>query len=171
MNVKRKNGSSGRGLVMSAIIGGTIAAATSTVALAAAARAEGRTAFQPLNATSHWLNGDNAGEMRQADLGHTAVGFATHYAATMFWAALFELRPRDEAQTPFQLGRDAVAMSTIAAAVDYLATPKRFTPGWELVLTKRSMAWTYLAMAAGLAVASRITQSPVDPSKSARQST
>ena len=40
-------------------------------------------------------------------------------------------------------------MAAVAAAVDYGATPKRFTPGWELVLSKRSMASVYAAMAAG----------------------
>ena len=46
----------------------------------------------------------------------------------------------------------ALAMSAIAAAVDYGATPKRFTPGWEFVLSKRTMTVAYLAMATGLAV-------------------
>ena len=32
---------------------------------------------------------------------------------------------------------------------DYTVTPRRFTPGWELVLSKRSMALVYGAMAAG----------------------
>jgi hypothetical protein len=41
--------------------------------------------------------------------------------------------------------------SAIAAVVDYGLTPHRFTPGWELVLSKRSMAAAYLAMAAGFA--------------------
>ena len=70
----------------------------------------------------------------------------------MFWSVLFERwneAGRPDAALPI-LGR-ALAMSAIAAAVDYKATPKRFTPGWELVLTKRSMAGVYLAMALGLA--------------------
>jgi hypothetical protein len=49
-------------------------------------------------------------------------------------------------------------MSAIAAAVDYIATPKRFTPGWEFVLSKRSMAATYAAMALGMAAGALITQ-------------
>jgi branched-chain amino acid transport system permease protein len=35
------------------------------------------------------------------------------------------------------------------AAVDYTITPHRFTPGWELVLSKRGMALAYAAMALG----------------------
>ena len=39
----------------------------------------------------------------------------------------------------------------ISAVVDYQATPKRFTPGWEFVLTPGAMAAAYFALAAGLA--------------------
>jgi hypothetical protein len=73
-----------------AIISGSIANATLTVALALLARAEGKSALQPVNSTSHWMNGDQAALFRQADLAHTAVGYATHQAATVFWAVLFE---------------------------------------------------------------------------------
>ena len=43
-----------------ALVTGTVASVTSTVALALAARAEGKGALQPVNATSHWLNGGKA---------------------------------------------------------------------------------------------------------------
>lgn len=139
-----------------AAIGGSVAAALSTLALISAAKAEGKAALQPLNATSHWLNGDAAANVETVDARHTAVGYATHHAATIFWAALFELRPGRTRETPFRLARNAVAMAAIAAGVDYLATPERFTPGWELVLTKRSMAWSYLALAAGFGMGALI---------------
>jgi hypothetical protein len=42
-------------------------------------------------------------------------------------------------------------MSAIAAVVDYGITPKRLSPGWEEVLSKRSIGLTYAAMALGLA--------------------
>ena len=79
----------------------------------------------------------------------------------MFWAVLFEhwvgVR-RPAAALP--LVRDALAMSAIAAAVDYGVTPKRFTPGWEFVLSKRSMAAAYAAMALGLAAGAWINRRP-----------
>ena len=129
------------------------ATATSIGALAAVAVGEGRGALQPLNATSHWLHGRRAADVRDPDLRHTGVGVATHAAATIFWAILFEawIGPR-RPLPPLTLGRDAAAMAAVAAAVDYLATPKRFTPGWEFVLSKKAMALTYAAMAAGLFV-------------------
>ena len=83
---------------------------------------------------------------------HTAVGYATHHAATLFWAVLFErcLQAR-RTRTIGPVLREALIVSAVAAAVDYGATPRRFTPGWEFVLSKRAMAVVYGAMALGLA--------------------
>ena len=135
-----------------ALTSGTVASATSAVALALLARAEGQGLLQPVNSTSHWLNGEQAASFRGADLAHTAVGYATHHAATVFWAVLFERWVGARRPTgALTLMPDALVLSAIAAAVDYGATPKRFTPGWEFVLSKRSMAVAYLAMAFGLA--------------------
>lgn len=95
--------------------------------------------------------------MRRATLAHTAVGYATHHAAAVFWAVLFERwagARRPAAVLP--LVRDALTMSAVAAAVDYGATPKRFTPRWEFVLSKRSMAVAYTAMTLGPAAAALI---------------
>lgn len=142
-----------------ALVSGTVGSAASSVALTLLARAEGHGALQPVNATSHWLHGSRAASVRRLDLEHTVVGYATHQAATVFWAVLFERwiaarRPL----APLPMLRDALAVSLLAAAVDYGATPKRFTPGWELVLSKRAMAGAYVAMAAGLAAGALATQ-------------
>jgi hypothetical protein len=138
-------------IVQRSLVSGTCASITSSIALALAARAEGQGALQPVNATSHWLNGQAAASVRHADLRHTAIGYATHHAATIFWAVLFErfVQPR-RPLTAGPMLREALIVSAIAAAVDYGATPKRFTPGWEFVLSKRSMAAVYAAMAVGL---------------------
>ena len=135
-----------------AILSGTTASITSALALATVARAEGRGALQPINATSHWLNGPQAAARRSADVRHTVIGYATHHAATIFWAVFFEWWIARRRPAGVALARDAVILSAIAAAVDYGPTPKRFTPGWELVLTKRGMAVVYAAMAAGLVI-------------------
>lgn len=133
------------------IVSGTLASLASTLALAALARAEGKSALRPANATSHWLNGPAAGRVEAATARHTGVGLATHEAACLFWALPFALwtagRGSGGAATVL---RDALVLSAIAATVDYTITPKRFTPGWEDVLSKRSMAAAYGAMAVGL---------------------
>lgn len=139
-----------------AAVSGTCASVASTVALALLARAAGKGALQPVNSTSHWLNGERAAFFTKADLSHTAVGYATHHAATLFWAVLFERWIGRRRPAALPVLQDALLMTAIAAAVDYTATPKRFTPGWEFVLSKRSMAAAYGAMAAGLAAGALI---------------
>ena len=140
-----------RRIGLSALVTGTAASIVSTAALALLARGEGKSAFQPTNATSHWLHGDRAASHREPDAAHTLVGYATHHVSALFWAVPFEIwlaaRPP---RTTTRLLRDACIMSAIAAGIDYGATPKRLTPGWELVLSRRSMGATYGAMALGL---------------------
>ena len=139
-------------ILRNALASGAAATATSTTALAAMAVLEGKGPAQPLNATSHMLYGDEAATFRDADVDHTIIGLGTHAAATIFWAAAFEaslaLRPTRD---PIAIAGRAASIGLLAAMVDYTITPKRFTPGWELVLSKRSMAVVYGAMAAGFA--------------------
>ncbi len=140
-------------------LSGSIASLSSTITLMLVARVEGKAAVQPLNATSHWLNGDDAAECKEFILGHTGVGYATNHAACIFWALFFEAwRSGRPPAAPAVILREAMAMSAIAAAVDYGATPKRFTPGWELVLSKSGMAVVYGGLALGLAAGSLMTQ-------------
>ena len=145
-------------VLRAATISGTAASLSSTVALALLARAGGRSPWQPLNATSHWLHGDRAARVGRADIAHTAVGYATHHAATLFWSTIFEAWLGDRRPAPLPMLQYAMAMSAIAAAVDYTATPHRFTPGWELVLPKRDMAAAYVAMGLGLAAGSLVAR-------------
>jgi hypothetical protein len=144
---------------LSALVTGTVASVVSTAALALLAKAEVKGALQPTNATSHWLHGDEAARHHELDAAHTLLGYATHHASAIFWAVPFEawlaIRPP---RTPVELLRDACAMSAIAAAVDYGATPKRLTPGWELVVSNNSMATTYGAMALGLAAGALVAR-------------
>ncbi|VVB45672.1 hypothetical protein RHAL1_01891 [Beijerinckiaceae bacterium RH AL1] len=145
-----------RALLRRSLVTGLAGAATSTAALTVVAKLEGRGAVQPLNATSHWLHGDRAARQRQADLARTGVGLGTHVAATIFWASLFETWMLDRpARDASEVAARAAVVAGLAAVVDYTVTPRRFTPGWELVLSKRSMALVYAAMAVGFAASSR----------------
>ncbi len=139
-------------LPRAAVTSGSVAAAMSSIALAALAVGAGKAAPQPLNATSHWLHGAGAAEIRTLDVAHTGVGYATHHAATIFWAAFFEAWVGARPVTrKGQVVTRALAVSALAAVVDYTITPKRLTPGWEYVLSKRAMGLVYVAMAAGFA--------------------
>jgi len=147
-------------ILRSAFVSGSCAGFSSAAALAVAARAEGKAAVRPINATSHWLNGEAAGSHEGFDGAHTAVGFLTNYVASIFWAVFFEAwRARRRSVGSLPMLRDALIMSVVAAAVDYGATPKRFTPGWELVLSKKGMAVAYGGLAIGLAAGGVLTQS------------
>ncbi len=142
-----------------AVISGTVASVVSSASLGLLARAEGKGVLQPVNATSHWLNGRKAAAVEGADVTHTVVGYATHHAATVFWAVLFEgLIGARRPLGALPILQYAAATAAIAAAVDYGATPRRFTPGWEFVLSKRAMAAAYVAMAAGLAASALVTR-------------
>jgi hypothetical protein len=136
---------------VSAVITGTIASLVSSTALAMLAKLEGKSAVQPINATSHWLHGEDAAKVREADLRHTAIGYATHHGASIFWATLFEALLRDK-RTPSDIVKCAALVSGLAAAVDYGIVPKRLTPGWEEAISKPSMAAGFAAMALGLAL-------------------
>jgi len=136
-----------------ALITGSIASAVSAAVLALLAKAEGKDAVQPINATSHWLHGEKAGKVTAIDVEHTATGYATHHAATVFWAALFEtLQSATPDARPGKVIRNAALVSTIAAVVDYGIVPKRLTPGWEGPLPIRSVAGGFVGMACGLAI-------------------
>lgn len=145
-----------------ALVTGTVASIASMAALALLAKSEGKGALQPVNATSHWLHGEKAAACDALDARHSLIGFATHYASAVFWALPFEFwRARHRPPTTGTLLRGACITSAVAAAVDYGITPKRFTPGWELVLGKRSMVVTYAALALGLASGAKLAQALV----------
>jgi hypothetical protein len=142
-----------------AVLSGTVASLLTVAALAVLARREHRAAVQPVNATSHWLHGETAGLVRDADIAHTGLGYATHHAPAVFWALPFEVwlaaRPPGRARDVL---RDASMVATIAAVVDYALVPRRLTPGWEAVLSKRAIGVTYVVMALGLAAGGLINQ-------------
>lgn len=145
-----------------ALLTGTVASLASAAALALLAKSEGKSALQPINATSHWLHGKNAAECNELDATHTLIGFATHYASAVFWALPFEFwRARRRPASVRTLLRGACTTSAVAAAIDYGITPKRLTPGWELVLSKRSLVWVYGVLALGLASGTKLAQAVV----------
>ena len=146
-------------LLPSVLVTGSVASIVSAVTIAALAKLEGNRAAQPLNATSHWLHGDNAARIGGIDARHTGVGLVTHHASALFWALPFEtwlsVRPP---QSSISLLRDGAVMSAIAATVDYGVVPRRLTPGWELTLSKRSMTGAFVGLALGLAAGAYITR-------------
>lgn len=143
-----------------ALTGGSLAALLSSAALALAGRYENGSAAAPINAISHWYWGDEALRRQRADTAHTVTGYATHHAASLFWAGLFawaaRRRPALRTRTGLVLG--SVATSALACFVDFRLTPKRFTPGYEHRLSKTALAGVYAVFAVGLALGALAVQ-------------
>ena len=139
-------------LLLDILWSGAIGSFASALAAGGSARAEGRGALQPLNATSHWLHGERAGRVRRFDAAHTGVGLATRIASALFWAVPYSLwLQRKSERSAEEIIVGGAATAAMAATVDYLAMPRRLTPGWELALSRRSIGITFVGLALGLA--------------------
>ena len=134
------------------LLSGSLASIFSAAALALCGRAELDDPCAPLNGPSQWVWGRHAKYRNGFTLRHTLVGYAVHHAASIFWAAFYErLRAR---QAPHAQLEAAAATSALAAFVDYRCTPRRFRPGFEKRLSRKSLVLVYGAFALGLAAAS-----------------
>lgn len=138
-------------VLLTSATAGTVASIAVAAVLSLRARTEGKGALQPINATSHIVNGPESGRMRDADLAHTAVGAAAHHAAAMFWSLPFGwwLASRKN-PTLNQIAAGAGVTAGVAAAVDYGLLPKQATPGWEHAVSPKSIVMAFVTMAVGL---------------------
>jgi hypothetical protein len=137
---------------------GTLAGALSAALLAVRGRAELRKPLAPLNAPSHWLWGDRALRQDGRSWRYTGAGLLIHQASSLMWGVLYERfvsRPRAE---PSQELRDAAVATAAAATVDFVLTPRRFTPGFEKRLSARSLLLVYGGFAVGIAVGSHLVR-------------
>lgn len=135
------------------MVSGTTASLVSTVALGALGKGENNSMFAPTNAISHWLWGDKAALQNQPTMRYTFIGYAIHHASATFWAVLFEKvmgRRLDSKDVGLTLAA-ATAASAVACFADYQLTPRRLHPGYEMRLSKPSLALVYGAFGLGLA--------------------
>ena len=130
-------------MIIRALASGALAGSAS--ALVAAWRGRQETGFSaaPLNATSHIVWGREAAHRSSASVKYTATGLALHYGSAVFWALIYEMLP---GPAPLR----AAATTGLAYVTDYHVVPKRLTPGFELRLSKSSLATIYVALALGL---------------------
>lgn len=129
---------------------------SSAAVLLLSARRDGHP-WRGLNCTAHWLHGDEAADFGRCDLAHTATGFATNLGATFFWAVFYEAALGANPSWLRFAGVTA-ALGPVSAIVDYRATPKRLTPGWELIFGKREMTTIYGALVLGMAAGSGLVR-------------
>jgi|ADGO01.1.fsa_nt_gi hypothetical protein len=136
-----------------ALLSGTLASVLSTAVLAVLGKSNLGKPVAPTNATSHWLWGEQAYDVHEPSMKHTAVGYATHHASAMMWATLFERWLNySGAIRSSEIVRDAAAMTAIASFVDYQLTPPRLRPGFEQHLSRGELLGVFAAFGAGLAI-------------------
>lgn len=135
-----------------ALVSGAIAGAATTIAAAWCGARDSGSAVAPINATAHIAFGDEAASVDGADMKHTGLGFLLNAGAAVMWATLYEkafgaAAERGEVTKAFSGGK---AIAGLAYLTDYHAVPKRFTPGWELRVSDRSLMIIYTALALSL---------------------
>jgi hypothetical protein len=151
-NTKEDSVTIWKSVLKQGLIAGSLGSVASALALVLAGRREAGSGAAPVNAVSHWYWGDRSLHRRQVDLPHTAMGYLTHHAASIFWATAYAAASKNSkaARTLPGIATGALATSAVACFVDYQLTPKRLTPGFEHELSRTAMAGVYAAMAAGL---------------------
>lgn len=133
---------------------GAVASVLSAGVLALASRAETGSPYACLNATSHWVWGDRAAGHSEPCLRYTALGYGIHHAASCFWGVLYERAVGDRVKdlAPGEQLLAGLSAAALACLVDYRAVPPRLSPGFELRLSRSSIAAGYLAFGLGLAL-------------------
>jgi len=141
-------------------VSGSLASVLSTCVLAAAGARQAGSAVAPINATSHWLWGEESLHAQRPTLRHTLIGYLTQHAASIFWATLYSrlYGHRDVAKQLPQAVAGGIATSAVAYFVDYQLIPKRLTPGYEHRVSTGAMVAIYGALAAGFALGALLLQ-------------
>jgi hypothetical protein len=133
---------------------GSVAGLLTMAAVALAGMRERRSGIGPINATSHVIWGDEAGTTDVVDLKHTLPGVLINGGAGVFWALAHELlRSRVLRGRSVPAVASGAAVAGLAYLVDYHLIPRRLSPGWELRLSRGSVALGFVALGLGLVVA------------------
>jgi hypothetical protein len=103
-----------------------------------------------MNAVAHIYDGGAPPAHDGNGKRNTLLGLGIHTAASVWWAAFYELAL--DAQTRPKPLRTAAALAAIAYVVDYYVVARRFRPGFEAYLSPRSMLAVYAALAGGYAL-------------------
>lgn len=138
---------------------GGVAALMSAATAGACSRRENRRAAPPINAVSHVAWGGRPPYDAGPGAVNFVVGAALHAGASVFWAAIYEgVFGRWSRRSKGNALAAGAAMSAVAYVTDYKLVSRRFRPGYEAHLSRRSLFAVYVALAAGLAVGARLAQ-------------
>jgi hypothetical protein len=147
-------------LILRALVSGTLAAATTTLAAALAGRHATGSYAAPINATSHILWGEAAAHENKPSIKYTATGLLLNHGATIFWAVFYEMLSGGVRVARGRALLDGVLVSTAAYMIDYYVVSRRLTPGFELRLSGKGLRLIYSALAAGLCIRDVLTRQP-----------
>jgi hypothetical protein len=159
------------------MVSGSVASLTSAAVLAIGSRIETGHAPATVNATSHWVWGDEAALHDGVSRDYTGLGMLIHHGASVFWGVIYERLAGEAAErgstrlpgfrglrglphppgfpgSPYPALAAGLVGAGVASFVDYLCVPKRLTPGFEFRLSRPAIAAGYLAFGAGLAATS-----------------
>ena len=140
------------GIVNRALVSGTIAAAAVTLVASLAARRATGSSAAALNATSHFLWGERAGQENAYTVKYTGTGFVANYGASVFWALFYEALGGGKPRRPARALLDGALISAAAYVTDYHVVPRRLTPGFEMRIPRAALACVYAALALGLSL-------------------
>lgn len=134
------------------LITGVVSSLVVSAAAAACGAAERQSAWRPINAISHIVWGRKAAQKNLFTPRYTGMGLLLNGVACGFWAWLYRFCRRSM-QSPDSIVTSVgsgIAVSALAYVTDYYVVPRRFTPGFELTLSRHSFPWLYGALAVGL---------------------
>ena len=126
------------------------ATAATSAALMLASKRETGSPWAAFNAICHMVDGDEPEFPQSFAPRETLLGAGLNASAIGSWAVLYEWLLGD---VPLPSSALWAALATAGIwMVDYRLVPKRFTPGFEKRLGKKSIALAYLALAASFAL-------------------
>jgi hypothetical protein len=138
---------------------GAAASAASAAAALACSSLENGHAARPMNAITHIYDGGEPPSYDGRNGRNTALGFAIHTAASIWWAGFFEqLFGGAARRSPASAAAAGAAVAGLAYVVDYAVVGERFRPGFERYLSGRSLFGVYGALALGFAAAALLTR-------------
>ena len=115
------------------------------------ARLRGQSGWRPINGFSHMLWGPKAAVQQRFTARYTGTGLLLNALACGFWAWTYDVLCRTRpAGSYLPLAGAGIAVAALAYVTDYYVVPRRFTPGFEMSLSRRDFPWLYGALAAGL---------------------
>lgn len=123
-----------------------------TLAVMAFAIRERKPVFAPIHAISHILFGEGVLAERSPNPKLLVSGLLLNLSAMIGWSAIAEMGFHVLKSSPGSFAPSAlmaIAITVLAYIIDFHVVPKRFTPGFEHVISSRALRGVYYFLALG----------------------